>query len=296
MLRGRAWLRLLPDVYIHRGAFRPDDHHTWCEAVALTLPPGAAIAGPSAAYLWGVPLLTPDAPVTVALPRAARMRRHPRITVTRSALPSTDLTRRAGLPVTTPLRTAFDLGRRLPRTEAVVAVDALLHRGVVELSALHEYAAHRAGWPGLPLLRVVLSLVEPRAGSPMASRLRLLLLDSGLPTPVAGYDVYDAQGRPVTRFDLAYPSHRLGVEVTAGTSDSPAALPSPPARSPALRPAGWQVIRCTADDILRHPNRTARMVAAALRRRPATGVPAARCPTPGSDTTAHRVPRGLPHR
>ncbi|MFI6128008.1 hypothetical protein [Micromonospora sp. NPDC051141] len=45
MLRGPTWVRLLPDVYVHRHGYRVDDHRMWCEAVALRLPPGAVLAG-----------------------------------------------------------------------------------------------------------------------------------------------------------------------------------------------------------------------------------------------------------
>lgn len=114
MLRGPTWIRLLPDVYVHRDGHRADDHRMWCEAVALRLPPDAALAGRSAAWLFGTDVLSRDAPVTVLLPSPARMRPHPRLLVTRSPLPESDRTRFAGLPVTTPLRTAFDLGRQVP--------------------------------------------------------------------------------------------------------------------------------------------------------------------------------------
>src|SRR5690242_2165823 len=87
MLRGAAWRRLLPDVYVHEDGYRPDDHRMWCDAVALLLPPGAAIGGLSAAYLWGVDLLPRDAPVNVVLPEPVRMRAGPRLAVRLSALP-----------------------------------------------------------------------------------------------------------------------------------------------------------------------------------------------------------------
>ncbi|WDZ85327.1 hypothetical protein [Micromonospora cathayae] len=275
MLRGRAWQRLLPDVYVHRVGHQPDDHRLWCEAVALVLPTGAAIAGLSAAYLWGAGTLPPGAPVTVVLPRAARMRPHARVAVTRSVLSDDDIDVQAGLPVTTALRTAFDLARRPPRTEAVVAVDAMLHHRVVDLPALREYAAQRSGWPGLPLLREVLSLVDPLAESPMETRLRLLLLDAGLPPPAAQYDVHDGAGRFVTRVDLAYPTRRVAIEYEPAPTREPAQARREASRFHSLRTAGWRVVRCTADDVLRHPGRTARMVAGALRLRP-TGQPTGR--------------------
>ncbi|MEV4492213.1 DUF559 domain-containing protein [Micromonospora coxensis] len=267
MLRGPAWRRLLPDVYVHRDGFRAADHRMWCDAVALLLPPGAAIAGASAAYLWGADLLGRDAPVSVLLPRTARMRVPPRVRITRSAVPAGDVTRFGGLPVTTGLRTAFDLGRQAPRTDAVVAVDALLHRRVVRLPHLRAYADEHHGWPGLPLLRQVLAVAEPLCESPMETRLRLLLLDAGLGPVTAQHDVLDARGRFVGRVDLAWPALRVAVEYDGDHHRERAHFRQDVARLNALRAAGWLVLRFTADDVLRHPARTVALVAGALRER-----------------------------
>jgi hypothetical protein len=51
-LRSSPWVRLRHDVYADARLDR--DHALACRAVALHLPPGAAIAGPSAAYLHGI--------------------------------------------------------------------------------------------------------------------------------------------------------------------------------------------------------------------------------------------------
>ncbi len=270
MLRGPAWRRLLPDVYVHREGYRADDHRMWCDAVALRLPPGAAIAGPSAAYLWGADLLDRDAPVTVLLPRAARLRAHSRLRVVRSVLPETDRTRFGGLPVTTPLRTTFDLGRQAPRASALIAVDALLHRRVVKLAAMRAYVEAHSGWPGLSLLREVLTLAEPLSESPMETRLRLLLLDAGLGPLTAQQDVLDSRGRFVARVDLAWPALRVAVEYDGDHHRERAHFRQDVARLNTLRAAGWIVLRFTADDVLRHPARTVALVAQALRERGTT--------------------------
>ncbi|MEH0826858.1 MULTISPECIES: endonuclease domain-containing protein [unclassified Micromonospora] len=263
------WHRLLPDVYVHRDGYRVDDHRMWRDAVALLLPPDAAIAGHSAAYLWGADLLARDAPVTVLLPRTARMRAHPRIHISRSAVPETDRTRFAGLPVTTGLRTALDLGRQGSLSDAVVAVDALLHRRVVKLPALRVYAGAHAGWRGMPLLREVLALAEPLAESPMETRLRLLLLDSGLGPVTAQHDVHDGRGRFVGRVDLAWPALRVAVEYDGDHHRERAHFRQDVARLNALRAAGWIVLRFTADDVLRHATRTIALITQALRERQA---------------------------
>ncbi|MFJ6196009.1 hypothetical protein [Micromonospora sp. NPDC092111] len=51
-LRGASWVRLCHDVYADARLDR--DHALACRGAALRLPPGAVIAGPSAAYLHGV--------------------------------------------------------------------------------------------------------------------------------------------------------------------------------------------------------------------------------------------------
>ncbi|MFY1687954.1 DUF559 domain-containing protein [Plantactinospora sp. WMMB782] len=267
MLRGPAWRRLLPDIYVHRDGFRPGDHRMWCDAVALALPPGAAIGGLSAAYLWGVDLLPRDAPVSVLVPGANRPRARPRVRYALANLPAGDVTRFAGLPVTTPLRTAFDLGRRAPRTEAVVAVDALLYRRLVKPAALADCLAVRPGWPRVPLLREVLGLAEPLSESPMETRLRLLIVDAGLPPPTAQYEVYDGRGRFVARVDLAYPGLRIALEYEGDHHRERAHFRQDVSRYNELRAAGWVVLRFTADDVLRHPTRLLAQVTQAIRER-----------------------------
>ncbi|WP_431880452.1 DUF559 domain-containing protein [Micromonospora chalcea] len=269
MLRGQAWIRLLPDVYVHRDGYRADDHRMWCEAVALRLLPGAVLAGRSAAWLFGAYVLPRDAPVTVLLPTAARLRPHPRLRLVRSPLPERDRTLVGGLPVTTPLRTAFDLGRQGSLAEALVAVEALLRRRAVKLPALRAYAAARPGWPGAPLLREVLALAEPLSESPMETRLRLLLLDAGLGPLTAQHEVR-AGGRFVARVDLAWPALRLAVEYDGDHHRERAHFRRDVARLNALRAAGWLVLRFTADDVLRRPDATVALVRQALAERRAT--------------------------
>lgn len=262
MLRGRSWRRLLPDIYIH--AATELDHRIWCDAVGLLLPPCAAISDLSAAYLWGVDLLPRDAPVAVRLPRGRNLTPHPRLTVRHSTLAFDDATRLAGLPVTTPLRTAFDLARQPSRTESVVALDALLHHRLVTLPALRELVAARRGWPGTPLAVAACRLAEPLAESPMETRLRLLLMESGLPRPIAQYRVSDATGRFVGRVDLAYPQARLALEYEGDHHREQQTFRRDVARLNALRAAGWTVLRFTADDVLRHPERIARQIRTVL--------------------------------
>jgi len=267
MLAGPAWRLILPGIYIHADSFRNADHAAWCEAAALMLPHDGAIGGLSAVHLWGAEMVNASAPVTLLLPREVRMRPHPRLRIVRSSLPPEDITRLGSLPVTTPPRTAFDVGRWLPRVEAVVAVDALLGQRVLTLPKLVDYTAGRSRWRGGPRLREVLTLVEPLSESPMESRLRLLIIDAGLPRPVAQHDILAAGGRLIGRADLAYPQWRIAIEYEGDHHRERARFRQDVHRLNALRAAGWLVLRFTADDVLRHPERTARQVALAVEER-----------------------------
>ena len=238
MLRGGTWRRLFPDVYIQAAAFRPDDHRMWCDAVALMLESRYALDGLSAAFLWGVDLLprTGVTVVSVSVSRCTRVRRHTRLAVRRTTFSAGDATTFGGIALTTPVRTAFDLGRRPDRTDAVVAVDALTHRRLVTREALTRYAAQRAGRPGVRRLRDLLPLVEPLTESPMETRLRLLLHDAGAPPPTAQHEVCDRQGRLIARVDLAYPQ-RVLAQVAAAIRERRrplSARPTPARSSPPL--------------------------------------------------------------
>ncbi|WBC02691.1 hypothetical protein [Micromonospora sp. WMMA1976] len=93
-LRGASWIRLRQDVYADARLDR--DHALACRAALLRLPPGAAIAGPSAAYLHGVEHaagFTDD--VHVLLPATVRADSQPGVRVHHAPMAST----RSGLLV-----------------------------------------------------------------------------------------------------------------------------------------------------------------------------------------------------
>jgi hypothetical protein len=266
-LRGRSWRRLFRDVYIHAAAYQPNDHRMWCDAVAVMLRSKGVVDGLSAAYLWGVDLLPRNASVSISIEPTARVLPHPRLSTTRATMAAGDVTDFAGIPLTAPLRTAFDLGRRLSRTDAVVALDAMARRRLVKLPHLTEYAQKRLGWPGCRQLRQAILLAEPRSESPMETRLRLLLIDAGAPLPTAQHDVHDERGRRIGRVDLAYPHWRIAIEYEGDHHREKAQFRRDVTRLNALRGAGWLVLRFTADDVLRQPARVIQHVAEAINER-----------------------------
>ncbi|WP_326551277.1 endonuclease domain-containing protein [Micromonospora sp. NBC_01813] len=255
MLTGRTWCRLLHDVYIHVDSYHPDDHRMWCRAVATRLPTGAAIYGLSAAYLWGVDLLPQrgraTAPVHVAVPSIARPDPHPRIRYAKLALDHKhDVTPLFGMPVTSGVRTAYDLGRRLPRADALITLDAFLRRRTCTKAQLAAYVDAHPGRRHVNQLRELLSLADPLSASPMESRLRLLLHDAGLPKPTPQYEIR-VQRKFIARVDLAYPQWRIAIEYEGDHHREQATFRKDVHRFNALHAAGWLALRFTADDVLR---------------------------------------------
>jgi hypothetical protein len=260
-LRGSAWVRLFPNIYVSAEA--PLDHRVWCEAAILRLPHGTAVAGSSAAHLWGLKGIGPPDRVSVLVPPDCRVRPDPRLRIRRSGSSSMDVTEIFGIPLTTPERTAFDLARLLPRTDAVVFLDALLKQHKVSLDRLTAYLAAHSGWPGLPAAYTALSLTEPLAESPMETRLRLLALDAGLPKPIAQYKIMRGR-RFVARVDYAYPDYKIALEYDGDHHRDKATFRFDMERQNELHVMGWTVLRFNADDVLQRPEHTATLIRTVL--------------------------------
>ena len=259
-LRSSAWRRIFPDVYACSSL--PLTHSRRARAVAHLLIPEAVLSGRSAAVLWGVDLASPQDDVECTVDPACRAGTTRGIRVTRRALQDEEITRRAGVRVTTALRTALDLARIDPPDEAVVCLDRFLRAGSVTLAQVTEAAASLSG-PGCRRVRAAVERADGLAGSPQETRLRLLLHASALPRPVAQYDVRDGDGRFVGRVDFGWPEHRLAVEYEGLWHGERQQVARDRARLNGLTAAGWTVVFVTAAD-LQDPVQLIARVAAAL--------------------------------
>jgi hypothetical protein len=263
-LRGPSYVRLFPDIYLAAGDAGAASHRVWCQAAALFLPPGGAIGGLSAARLWGVDLLARhEPPVSVVLPHEARLHRRERLTVLKALLPAEDLTRTSGVTVTPPARTALDLGRTLSTVDAVIALDAMLHRRLITKPGLRQLIEARTRLNGLRGLTVALERADGLAESPMETRVRLLLGDAGLPVPVLQHKIYH-RGRFVARVDFAYREQRVVIEYEGDQHRERSAFRFDLARVNDLIAAGWYVLRVTADDVYVTPSQLIGRIRTAL--------------------------------
>jgi very-short-patch-repair endonuclease len=182
---------------------------------------------------------------------------------------SRDVLRPSGLCVLAPEAVWIQLAGRLSTAELVVLGDALTRRKQPWCSPAMLEARVRAlpsGTRGVRRLREAVALVRARTDSCMETRLRLLLVDGGLPCPVVNHHVHDTQGRFVAMPDLTYPDLRIAIEYDGDVHRTDKhTWRRDIARRQALEALGWRVITCTADDVDRTPDRTLSWVRAALR-------------------------------
>ena len=191
-LRGASYRRLGSGFY--RWVDLQESPQLMLSAFARRLPAGAAFSGRTAAWLHGLDV-APCEPVEVTIPQSIGSRWRAGATVRRAALGREEIVRRRSVPTTSALRTVLDLAGRGPLIEGVVAADMFLHARLVTFAKLRRYAAEHPGAKGIARLRRVVDLAEPKAESPMETRLRMLLMLAGLPRPEVQVSIRDDQGR-----------------------------------------------------------------------------------------------------
>ena len=225
------------------------------------MPADAVFSGRTAAWLHGLDFAPCD-PIEVTLPRLSTTSRLARTKITRSDFLDTEVCDRHGLPVTSATRTVVDLARRGPLPDAVVAVELALRAGVVRLEDVREWARSHPRHRGLGFVVTALELADPRSESPMETRLRLLLVLSGLPRPEVQLPIDDQDGRLLARPDFVYPERRLAVEYDGRVHRT--SLAADNRRQNRLIEAGYRVLRFTAADILHSPAAVVAQVERAL--------------------------------
>ncbi|WP_369258996.1 endonuclease domain-containing protein [Geodermatophilus amargosae] len=258
-LRRRSYRRLAQGVYADPGL--PFDHLLRCRGVALLLPLGAAIGGHSAAAWYGAPFAATNDQVTVVCPEEVRWRGPREAAVHHTVLQPSDVDLLDDVPVTTALRTAWDVSTLEPLTTAVAALDAMVAAKHLTTGDLAAMADRGAGRWGVTRVRRAVPLVDPRAESPQESRLRVLLALAGL-APVPQFEVVD-DGGFVARVDLAFPDVRLAIEYEGGHHFVEDQIARDDERLERLRAAGWRVVRVSAAD-LRDLDALLRRIRAAL--------------------------------
>jgi hypothetical protein len=244
-LRQRSYRRLVQGVYADPSL--PFDHQLRSRGVALLLPAGTAIGGLSAAAWHGALIARPSDPVTVLRPQEVLWKGPRGVRVHRSELGPRDIDVVEDLPVTTAVRTAWDVAALEPLGTAVAALDAMVGAGTVDLSELTALAAAGSGRWGVSRVRRTLPLIDPSAASPPESRVRVALTLAGL-AAVPQYEVRH-RGRFLARVDFAWPGAKVALEYEGAYHFDGTPIARDDARYAALTAAGWLVVRVSATDL-----------------------------------------------
>ncbi|QCU77331.1 hypothetical protein E7744_03200 [Citricoccus sp. SGAir0253] len=250
----------------------------------LRLRPDAVVSHLSAAHLYRVPLprgltaspagRSPAGPgsLHLSVPHDGSRIRREGVVAHRRAVPDADVTSRLGLRVTSAARTWLDLAAlwpRLDRDDLVVAGDHLVRHPWVRgegrtdpLTTVTEVRAalHRAGrFRGIVAAREALDLVRVGADSPPETRLRLALVDAGLPEP--GLQVpADPDDPSSPRADLGLVPWRIALQYEGHHHRDARQQELDAYRDAWFQVHGWLVIKVTGADLRNGFRRVVRLV------------------------------------
>ncbi|MDN5915264.1 MAG: DUF559 domain-containing protein [Pseudonocardia sp.] len=260
-LRGPSFHRVYPDTYVPATAL-PLTFADLSRAAYRWADGRGVLGGYSAAELWGADCAPWRAPVEIVVPGSPRAPRG--VLLHRTALHPGEIHRIGDVRLTSPLRTAFDLGCGSELVEAVVAVDALARTQQFNPDLLLNFAVRYPRTRGVAGLPEVLALADRRSGSPPETRLRLLLVRAGLPRPDVQHPVLDDVRQRAVWLDLAYPECRVAVEYEGADHTVPERVLRDTGRYTRLVAAGWRIYRYTRFEIRDEPDRIVAEVARAI--------------------------------
>ena len=233
-------------------------------AGALACGPDAALSHRTAAVIWEcIPPSTSSDVVDVTVPVGTR-RRLPGICAHRSGnLAASDVMQHESLPITTPVRTLFDLAIVVPVGELERAIALAERSGLASAARILERVNRSPGHAGTSIIRRVLNAeMAPAFTRSEAEALMLELMRRGrLKKPqvnkrLCGYEV-----------DFFWPEERLVVEVDGFAYHASKRLFARDRRRDAeLTASGYRVLRITWDDLTKHPEATLVTLAQALLR------------------------------
>jgi hypothetical protein len=197
-------------------AMFPDIYHSKLVAPSLKLRTVGAwlwsgrdgvVAGRAAAAIHGALWIDAATPVEMIW----RSGRPPSgIVIRNERIDAEDIMMIDGIPVTTPERTAFDIARHLPRDLAVRHLDALARATGVKATGAEMLSERYPRARGLPRSRIALPLMDGGAESPQETRVRLILIDDGLPAPRTQIRVGD--GVHEAFIDMGYDEPKVGFD------------------------------------------------------------------------------------
>jgi hypothetical protein len=232
---------IFPDIYLDKQVAPSLAHRT--RGAWLWSKRNGVITGRAAAAMHGALWVDAEVPIEMIW----RCGRPPHgIAVRNERIDAGDIVEIDGIPVTTPERTAFDIARHLPRDLAVAHLDAVARATGITAAQVKLLADRYPRARGLPRARLALSLTDGGSQSPQETRLRLMLIDDGLPPPRTQIMVSD--GKNQAFIDMGYDEPHVGFDYEGSHhSEARDQYVHDIGRAELIDRAGWTDIRVVAE-------------------------------------------------
>jgi hypothetical protein len=241
---------ILPDVHVSRDAeprLRERTLGAW-----LWSRRRGVVTGRAAAALHGALWVEDFAPIELIY---TNCHPPPGVITRRERIGADEITEIGGIAVTTPQRTALDLGRHLPRLAAVIHLDSLARArqtgrgGRIDQRSVLALADRYKGARGVKRCRQLLALIDAGAASPKESWLRLLVIEAGFRPPQTQIAVYDETGYVFAYLDMGWKDAKIAVEYDGDQHRADRTqYVKDIRRLKKLEQMGWIVIRVIAED------------------------------------------------
>lgn len=188
-----------------------------CAVYAEGMPPGQFFSHRTAARILGLPLPWPETknePLHVCVYRPDRAPRMKGIVGHDVRVDSIRTLTTNGWFVADAIGVFRQLSNELRLHDLVALGDAIIRgpRPLASLDQLRATATMRPSFRGIATVRDAVPFIRAGSESPRESRLRMVIVGSGLPEPELNVDVHDALGRFLGRGDMVYPHWKVLVE------------------------------------------------------------------------------------
>lgn len=256
--------RPIKGVYV--GSHVEDDVALRADCLLLVVPQDCVVVDRHAGWLHGAEMvLAPNEhlalqPLSLYRPSGHGRLRNKLSTSGERNLSKSDVTIVHGIPVSTPLRTAWDFGRVRWPDQAICGLDAMLRLQPFSKEELLDGIERFKGMRWVTVLRAIALLADGRSESPGESVLRLRCVENSLPGMEPQVEVW-CDDRFVARLDLADIERMIAVEYDGVEwHTSPEQREHDRARRQDAVDQGWTVVPFTKEHVFGRTRECDRML------------------------------------
>jgi hypothetical protein len=236
--------KLLRDVYV--GPHVELTPESRARAVWLWSRRRGIVAGLTASAVHGAKWVDACAPLEIL---HTNRNPSPRIIVRGDRIEDDEVVQIGDMPLTTPARTALDMGCWYPIDDAVEAIDALFAAVDIKVADVELVAQRYPARRGIRQARTALDLADGGSQSRKETWLRLLLVRAGFPRPQTQIPVCDESGEAFAYLDMGWEDVKVAAEYDGEQHRTNSWQYNwDRTRQEKIRARGWKDIRVLAGD------------------------------------------------